>query len=185
MVTGAKPLSGLLAPSLSAHIPAMAAPVFAMPLSETLPAMRPSMPGLLPPMGMRGAAVPSAPQVVLGPPSGVMVSPAVSIVPGLPGAGIPRGVDLDLNQFALDTPQEVREGKWVSEPQSAEACATITDTFWSCLNDGLTSTPEEDESNLLKRIFNPTMSDRRMEGDRFVPPDTSLDYVDQLRNLVR
>merc|ERR1712039_781890 len=40
------------------------------------------------------------------------------------------------------------------------------------------------DENLLKAVFNPKMSDRRDEGDRFVPPDNSFAYVQKLRNLV-
>merc|ERR1712050_541144 len=33
-------------------------------------------------------------------------------------------------------------------------------------------------------VFNPKMSDRREEGDAFVPPDTDAAYVQRLRELV-
>jgi len=38
---------------------------------------------------------------------------------------------------------------------------------------------------LLKRVFNPSLSDRFEEGDLFVPPDTSFAYVQRLRSLVK
>merc|ERR1712176_183912 len=34
-------------------------------------------------------------------------------------------------------------------------------------------------------VFNPALSDRRSEGNRFVPPDTSREYVQRLRALVQ
>merc|ERR1712039_117882 len=40
------------------------------------------------------------------------------------------------------------------------------------------------DEKLLKAVFNPKMSDRREEGDRFVLPDNSAAYVQKLRSLV-
>lgn len=37
---------------------------------------------------------------------------------------------------------------------------------------------------MLREIFNPKLSDRRSEGERFVPPDRSYAYVTDLRNLI-
>jgi len=41
----------------------------------------------------------------------------------------PRGVDLNLNQFSLETPTQNVEGDWVCEPQSAESCKGMVDAF--------------------------------------------------------
>merc|ERR1712242_571800 len=43
----------------------------------------------------------------------------------------------------------------------------------------------EEDRLLLNQVFNPALSDRRTEGDRFVPPDTSREYVQRLRALVQ
>eukprot|EP00415_Alexandrium_ostenfeldii_P001195 UN1195 len=43
----------------------------------------------------------------------------------------------------------------------------------------------EDDKNLLRKIFNPNLSDRREDGECFVPPDTSFAYVQRLRALVK
>ena len=34
-------------------------------------------------------------------------------------------------------------------------------------------------------VFNPKLSDRRSEGNSFIPPDTSAEYVDRLRHLLK
>merc|ERR1712100_458114 len=44
---------------------------------------------------------------------------------------------------------------------------------------------DEDSAGLLRDIFNPNLSDRREEGERFVPPCASFSYADKLRNLVK
>merc|ERR1712242_332051 len=43
----------------------------------------------------------------------------------------------------------------------------------------------EEDRVLLNQVFNPALSDRRTEGDRFVPPDTSREYVQRIRALVQ
>jgi len=37
---------------------------------------------------------------------------------------------------------------------------------------------------LLRRVFNPVLSDRRSEGQAFLPPQTSFEYMQILRSLV-
>lgn len=76
------------------------------------------------------------------------------------------------------------EASWSDE----DACIVLGKAFFECLDgfvteDGIKMFTTKDEQ-LLKAIFNPTMSDRREEGDRFVPPDNSFAYVQKLRNLV-
>lgn len=38
---------------------------------------------------------------------------------------------------------------------------------------------------MLREVFNPNLSDRRSEGDRFIPPDTDAEYIQELRCLVK
>jgi len=99
--------------------------------------------------------------------------------------GVSRGVDLNLNQFSLDAAQTIEEGRCLIEPQSKLVVASMIDSFWSCIADGTEAVFEEQDLALLKSIFNPHLSDRRSEGERFVPPDTSVAYVDKLRKLVK
>merc|ERR1719221_1813336 len=86
-----------------------------------------------------------------------------------------RGVDLNLDQFDLSQAMKV---------SSDEAFETPTgNAFWSVLeaNSGF----EEKYSNLFNAIFNPCLSDRRDEGDRFIPPNMSISYLEKLGNLVK
>merc|ERR1719222_1118592 len=76
------------------------------------------------------------------------------------------------------------EASWSDE----DACIVLGKAFFECVDgyeteDGIKMFTAKDEK-LLKAIFNPKMSDRREEGDRFMPPDNSFAYVEKLRNLV-
>merc|ERR1712187_1053599 len=86
-----------------------------------------------------------------------------------------RGVDLNLDQFDLSEAIKV---------ESTEICdVPVGNAFWSAL-DGNTEF-EEEHQNLLKAIFNPSLSDRRDEGDRFIPPNMSIAYLEKLKGLVK
>merc|ERR1712242_271834 len=61
----------------------------------------------------------------------------------------------------------------------------ISEAFWINLEDDMTSMFNEEDRLLLNQVFNPALSDRRAEADRFVPPDTSREYVQRLRALVQ
>merc|ERR1712060_568461 len=86
-----------------------------------------------------------------------------------------RGVDLNLDQFDLSQATKV---------SSDESCdVPIGNAFWSTLD--TKSGLEDDYEKLFKAIFNPSLSDRRDEGDRFVPPNMSSSYLEKLGNLVK
>lgn len=91
----------------------------------------------------------------------------------------PQGVDLDLNKFDLSSthkmPEQTFAGSWSN---------TIAEKFWANV-DGEKSVFDGDDVNLLRLIFNPHLSDRRMEGDLFLPPDASFSLVKKLRNLTK
>jgi len=65
-----------------------------------------------------------------------------------------------------------------------DECLTVGTAFWQCLEDGLEHFPQGDHE-LLQEIFNPELSDRRCEGEFFVPPDASYSNVARLRALVK
>mmetsp|Transcript_97273 Transcript_97273/g.302896 ORF Transcript_97273/g.302896 Transcript_97273/m.302896 type:complete len:1042 (-) Transcript_97273:20-3145(-) len=92
-------------------------------------------------------------------------------------AGIrPEGVDLSLEQFNLSEPTRLGGG-----PEACTGAPGGRD-FWAYLDaDG---TPEDEQRALLKRIFHPSLSDRRSEGELFVCPDASARYVGKLQQLV-
>jgi len=83
--------------------------------------------------------------------------------------GAPRGVDLNLNDFDLSV---------VTPATSLGAALPIGSAFWSSIE-------KHEEQRLFKDIFNPCLSDRRDEGDRFAPPDASFEYLNKLRDLVK
>jgi len=99
----------------------------------------------------------------------------------------PQGVDLNMDNFNLSAPTRVKsEGLGASWGVDAlDACVAIDSMFWSSLDGESDGMFKDEDKNLLKEIFNPHLSDRRDDGDRFVPPDTSYSHVQKLRNLVQ
>lgn len=93
---------------------------------------------------------------------------------------IPRGVDLNLDQFSLSEPTYVEGRSWADAIDVKSA--NVGSKFWSSIEAGSDFT--EDDKELLRSIFNPKLSDRRTEGELFVPPETSHEYVASLRSLV-
>lgn len=96
-----------------------------------------------------------------------------------------KGVDLSLDSFALDEPCSASPaivGSWAQPGVAGDA-------FWTWLSaPGVASEVQEAREadlHLLQAVFNPVLSDRRMEGDRFVPPDASFSHVYKLRDLVK
>jgi hypothetical protein len=96
-----------------------------------------------------------------------------------------QGVDLRLDQFDLSAPKKVSlEAERGSLAKPVEECAAVGELFWKSL-EGSSQALRESDRQLLRDIFNPALSDRRSEGDSFVPPDTSASYIARLRNLVK
>jgi len=119
-------------------------------------------------------------------PSGPRVRPArLSILQPLmrpAAAARPQGVDLNLDDFDLSaapTAADAREmaGSWGGSP-------VVGGAFWKMLGDGSGAALKDEDQRLLKAVFNPHMSDRREEGDMFLPPDSHADYTQKLRKLV-
>merc|ERR1719491_2933532 len=97
--------------------------------------------------------------------------PGLNLMPDILPAD-PRGVDLNLDQFNLTKPVQVEGTSW-SAGQDVK-CAPLGPSFWSSI-DGDGSGFREDDRKLLRAVFNPRVSDRRQEGDKFVPPSTSCE----------
>jgi len=106
----------------------------------------------------------------------------MGVQPARVGAGVARGVDLNLDEFNLSAATPVTR---------PEACihldggADISGAFWLNIDPDFVSMFSEEDKRLLQKVFNPSLSDRREEGDLFVPPDTSAAYVQKLRVLVK
>jgi len=90
-------------------------------------------------------------------------------------AGV-RGVDLNLDEFSLAAPKRVTT--------EASAGVAIGNEFWSNI-EGSESIFAKKDKKLLNDVFNLTLSDRRVEGDRFLPPNTSNSYMQQLGCLLK
>jgi hypothetical protein len=85
--------------------------------------------------------------------------------------------EFDLSE-AVETDRKV-EASFSDE----DAKVVLGKTFWACIDGEIPAFAEQDEM-LLRSVFNPKMSDRREDGDAFVPPDTDAAYVQRLRELV-
>jgi len=96
-------------------------------------------------------------------------------------AGMPRGVDLNLDQFNLSAAAAL--GSWAGSleaPAGSEALKISSETFF----EGLEKVVAKEDAQVLLKVFEPTLSDRREEADSFVPPPTSLSYMHRLKMLV-
>jgi len=92
-----------------------------------------------------------------------------------------QGVDLRLDQFDLSQATRIAsEGV----PKPLEECVAMGPAFFECL-DGSKKLLGGDDQALLQSVFCPTLSDRRSEGDLFVPPNPSAAYLRKLRALVK
>lgn len=97
-----------------------------------------------------------------------------------PSRGIlrPQGVDLNLDKFSLSEPTKL--GARGPPPEVMHGSG-----FWSCV-DGESTAPagSHEDVAFLREVFNPHLSDRRSEGDRFVCPDLSASYTQKLKKLL-
>jgi len=92
----------------------------------------------------------------------------------------PQGVDLNLDQCDLSEAKPQGDGSKV-----LEAFAVLGKAFWSSISSKTSKAFSGDDRKLLNDVFNPHLSDRREEGDSFVPPQTTPGYVERLRGLVK
>jgi len=117
---------------------------------------------------------------------GRMLPEYMSIKLPRPSRFAAKGVDLNLGNFDLSAPAreapEERGASWGS--QSVGCDAAIGTAFWSNV-DGCEERVTEEDRALLKSVFSPHLSDRRAEGEKFIPPDTSASYVQSLRCLIK
>jgi len=98
--------------------------------------------------------------------------------------GMPRGVDLNLEKFNLSS--HVQHGSWAGTVEAPAGAALVPldyKAFWLDLEQGEFLAKEDVE--ILTKVFNPKLSDRRGDGDKFVPPPTSLTYMQKLKTLIK
>lgn len=140
--------------------------------------------------GLLAAAMQSAEAELLGirptliqarAPAAMSFSPAArlsvgagAVLSGGRPAGVsgPLGVDLDLAGFDLSGPVKL-------SPAIGAKPAECGERFWSWL-DGA----DAEERGVFGDLFNPHLSDRREEGEQFIPPCASFGYLDKLQGLL-
>jgi len=101
-------------------------------------------------------------------------------------AGMPRGVDLNLEKFNLSAAAE--PGTWagtIEAPAGAENVTFDCQAFWQSVEDVKASVFADDDAKLFASVFDSTLSDRRADGDKFMPPATGLTYMHKLKTLVK
>jgi len=96
----------------------------------------------------------------------------------------PQGVDLSLDNFDLNMATRVASQEMALE-MGQDACSSIGTAFWANVDSSDGSEFKDQDRVLLADLFNPFMSDRRDEKDRFVPPVTSKTYVEKLSSLMK
>eukprot|EP00416_Gambierdiscus_australes_P015979 CAMPEP_0171060456 /NCGR_PEP_ID=MMETSP0766_2-20121228/3852_1 /TAXON_ID=439317 /ORGANISM="Gambierdiscus australes, Strain CAWD 149" /LENGTH=651 /DNA_ID=CAMNT_0011516045 /DNA_START=79 /DNA_END=2034 /DNA_ORIENTATION=- len=94
-----------------------------------------------------------------------------------------QGVDLDLGKIDLSSLPRF-PGFVVDDVGSDGLLAGVGDAFWSAVADDSTSPLKEEWRKVLRAIFHPALSDRGLEGSRFIPPQTSPMYLDALQRLL-
>lgn len=109
--------------------------------------------------------------------------------PGQPLVGPPlKGVDLRLDQFDLSEAKrvslEAQSGSWGTQVKALDECVAVGSAFFACI-DGSKQVFKDEDQALLQKVFNPLLSDRRTEGDLFVPPAAGYSQVHKLRALIK
>merc|ERR1719433_2129772 len=84
--------------------------------------------------------------------------------------GVPQGVDLSLDRFNLSAYTEAGQ-RW-GVVQVKEEHLTIGSAFWPSLGESADESLSEEDRNLFSQVFNPNLSDRRDDGELFMPPST-------------
>lgn len=140
------------------------------------------------------ANVPRKPPAAYLSPAPAMLSGALGPEPSFPeptfaaslsatGVAAPRGVDLCLSQFSMDAPLSSANRNCVTEPMP-NALAAKAKTFWACVDNLQAGDFDKDTAEMFRLIYNPSLSDRRNEGDDFTPLDCSSQYVKRLQSLL-
>jgi len=103
-------------------------------------------------------------------------------------AGVPKGVDLSLDNFDLSTPTLLPQ----QQSGCAGSCAALSmvasaaygKAFWFSMACSSGSVFKAEDRQFFRSLFNPYLSDRHGEGAQFVPPQTSFGYIQRLRRLL-
>jgi len=113
--------------------------------------------------------------------TGGLRTPAMRAAVSMRAGGVPRGVDLNLDGFELSEAEQSSE-MILSQVGLAPPMGA---SFWQMIDDSEESLFCDKDIELLRAVFNPRLSDRRVEGDLFVPPPTCGAHAEKLRALIR
>mmetsp|Transcript_102725 Transcript_102725/g.295790 ORF Transcript_102725/g.295790 Transcript_102725/m.295790 type:complete len:589 (+) Transcript_102725:2-1768(+) len=98
------------------------------------------------------------------------------------GLAGPQGVDLSLEKFNLSAATAAGGEMRAAED---EAALNVGAAFWAAVDDADSDLLNSEDRDLFKAVFNPHLSDRRAEGDMFLPPPTSYSHIQTLKRLLR
>jgi len=117
--------------------------------------------------------------------SRLVTRPTLVQRPGAWQAPSLQGVDLGLDKFNLSeaTRVQTEDSGLADKLNNLDATVAIGGAFWKSL-DSEDGAFQENDRKLFTDIFNPNLSDRRDEGDQFVPPDNNPQCLQSLRSLV-
>jgi hypothetical protein len=110
--------------------------------------------------------------------------------PEIPEPDKTKGVDLRLDAFDLTAAlyKHAEDQPPLAQHSPLEKCVALGGEFWKSLdsaaNNERSAFSGEDKA-FLSELFNPSLSDRRIEGHGFVPPQSSKKYLAKLRNLLQ
>mmetsp|Transcript_22503 Transcript_22503/g.52333 ORF Transcript_22503/g.52333 Transcript_22503/m.52333 type:complete len:775 (-) Transcript_22503:55-2379(-) len=100
-------------------------------------------------------------------------------------AQMPAGVDLNLSNQNVSRAARLDFNTSNGTASECQGLTGIASQFWSHIDtDDSRSLFTDGNLELLRKVFDPRLCDRRMEGDRFVPPATRLACVERLRRQV-
>lgn len=108
-----------------------------------------------------------------------------SVLPGEP-IDLEKLTEDELRQMIIDHGGTVPPGI-TEKPDLIDIMMQIMESFsdfWGCISGSGPSPYAREDQALLRKIFNPHLSDRRLDKDRFIPPTRDPEYIDKLRQLV-
>lgn len=102
----------------------------------------------------------------------------------------PQGVDLNLDSFHLSEPTPVKSKEhellhaWSNGLATPGVVLPSGPAFWSSVDSDKAALVDEDK-RFFHELFNAHLSDRRAEGEAFIPPITTVAAVHQLKGLMK
>eukprot|EP00434_Breviolum_minutum_P009356 symbB.v1.2.008245.t1/scaffold515.1/size193321/7 len=99
---------------------------------------------------------------------------------------MPQGVDLNLDKFNLSRIEKFAGTMPAAAGTngSLEAKVTLSKAFLKGLRDRKYPGLKAEYEEMLLKVYDSPVCDRREEGHAFVPPDPSMEYTSKLRSLV-